>query len=84
MDLTDPRRALAGVASGTTLRFVSLLAAILGTATAAFDVVVRSVRGTGATEWIIYARCQDAVKRVETAEKTDLFAYEAAAEQARD
>jgi hypothetical protein len=83
VDLTEPRRALAGVASGTTLRFVSLLAAILGTATAAFDVVLRLVRGTGGAESIIYARCQDTIERVKTAEKTDLLAYEAAAEQAR-
>ena len=83
MDLTDPRRVLFAVPSGTTLRFASLVAAVLASATAAFRTVFASVPGLAEDTLVNTARCRERFARALAVEHTDARANIASAEQAR-
>ena len=82
MDLTDPRRVLFAVPSGTTLRFFSLVAAVLATATSAFRTIFAAVPGLADTAYATTTRCRERFDHAVAVEHTDARAHIAAAEQA--
>ncbi len=60
---TAPSRPASAVVSGTTLRFLSLVAAIVGTSTYAFSVMYTRLPGNAATGMFTYARCNELLRR---------------------
>lgn len=65
MATAAPRQAAFSVVSGTTLRFVSLVAAILGTSSYAFSLVYIRVPGNQKAATFTYGHCLDLVRRAE-------------------
>ncbi|MEV4478470.1 M48 family metalloprotease [Micromonospora coxensis] len=71
------------VVSGTTLRFVSLVAAVLGTSVYAFSALYILVPAHAATVGGTYARCIEAYRHVLPAPDADVDTYVAATERAQ-
>ncbi|GAA2397745.1 hypothetical protein Cme02nite_06070 [Catellatospora methionotrophica] len=59
MTAAGPHRPVSAVVSGTTLRFVSLVMAIIGTGTFAFSVVYTRLPGNAGLSMMTYARCNE-------------------------
>ncbi|WP_155375332.1 M48 family metalloprotease [Catellatospora vulcania] len=76
MAVAPPPRSALAVVSGTTLRFVSLVAAIFGTATYAFSLVYTRLPGNAEAGLFTYARCNELLRRGELGLSLDPAAIE--------